>query len=219
MRLQRLSKFNRASCMIAGKSYILGTIKQACVKYQTPRLNTTDAGRTRNLTWGGIFETHLALLYARDTFCNNVTGTMWISKKRSRPYYMNSLAINYAVPTINPKDVANILNPPKAASTDWLNFVIAPSWGGCVLYLTKAICNSRFRNLLRKCSFQDSMKVTKWSFGGLLQDMDCGYFFLTAGTRLTGDLWDSPLTDLGPNLDQLKNFDELPIPYQDEGRD
>jgi len=164
--------------------------------------------QTRNLTWGGAFNWQLAVRYAKDVFCGNITGGiggyMRLSKGLGqRPYYINSKAIDYDVP-INPMEVKNSLNPPKAASTDWLNFIIFAS-DGCVFYLNKGICWSRFEILLYDCHYyKDALKVTTWTFGGMLQDWDCGNFYLTAGTQITGDLWDSPMTDLGP--DNMKKW-------------
>jgi hypothetical protein len=139
-------------------------------------------------------------MYARDSLCANISEPIILNEASAfRSYYINSVPIDYAVP-ININDEEYLIDPPKAVSRDWVNWVAAPDPGGCSLYMNKAHCYSRFNNLLWDCPYyRDGVKYAGWTFGGMLKDHECGNFFVTAGVQLTGRLWDSPLTDLGPD--------------------
>jgi hypothetical protein len=150
-----------------------------------------DNGRRRNGTWGEWFDQGEALADVNN-LCNNITTPITLSRAiGARPYYIFS------------KAVRNKVYPdpfhPQNKTTDYsLNFVISANQG-CDIPLTAAYCSQQFQYISTVCpSLQQLIDNTTWMLGGMVNHT-CGQFYMTAGTELTGFLYDFPLTDIAPN--------------------
>jgi hypothetical protein len=158
------------------------TASGSCISLKPPPIEESN-GQLRDATWGGAFDMDEAN-EAADYVCDNLTNTpnpvILSLAIGGRPFYEYS--INIAA-----TETANAIN------------FVATVREGCQIALTSDYCHQRINQIINFCPTWEDNSGLNWTLGGSVVD-PCGEFYMVAGTKLTGDLWVSPLTDMNPYL-------------------